>query len=91
MLDKAISNSDILPTGQKNILSIIGASEYPVSSKHIEKAMGFTKQTVNFSIKTLLNRKFIEREKDGVFVYKLNEDRAIELIERYKASLLAEK
>jgi predicted transcriptional regulator len=84
ILQKAILSSDILPTGQKNILNIICSSDYPVSAKNIEKLMGFKKQTVNFSIKALLSRNFIIREKDGVFVYKANEDRIIELIQRYK-------
>jgi predicted transcriptional regulator len=58
-----------------------------VSAKQIEKVIGFTKQTVNFSIKALLTRNFIVREKDGVFVYKPNQDRSIELIKRYKKTL----
>lgn len=88
MLLEAIKHSDILPSGQKIILSIICSSEYPVSAKHVEKIIGFTKQTVNFSIKALLTRNFIVREKDGVFVYKPNQSRAIELIKRYKETLV---
>jgi len=91
MLSKAISHSDILPAGQKNTLSIICSSEYPISAKKIEKAASFSRQAVNFSLKALLSRNFIERERDGVFVYKINQDRAIELIERYKTSLLTDK
>jgi predicted transcriptional regulator len=87
ILQNAINCSDILPRGQKNVLNIICSSDYPVSAKHIEKLIGLTKQTVNFSIKSLLSRNFIIREKDGVFVYKANQDRVTELIDRYKATL----
>ena len=91
MLSRAIRNSDILANSHKNILNIIESSDYPMSAKNIEQAMGHTRQAVNASLKTLLDRKFVEREKDGNFVYKLNTDRVVELIERYKASLLSEK
>jgi len=53
--------------------------------------MGFKKQTVNFTLKNLLSRNFVERKKDGIYVYAINEDRAIELIERYKEGLLNKK
>jgi len=88
MLTRAIENSDILPSGQKKVLSIICNSDYPVTAKQIEKYMGFTKQTINFTLKHLLSRNFIEREKDGVYVYTPNKERTVELIERYKTSLL---
>ena len=39
MLVKAIENSDILPSGQKRVLSIIANSDYPVTAKQIEKIM----------------------------------------------------
>ena len=91
ILIKAIENSDILPSGQKKVLSIIGSADYPVTAKQIEKAMGYKKQTVNFTLKHLLNRNFIEREKDGVYIYTPNKDRAVELIERYKTNLINQK
>jgi len=88
MLVKAIENSDILPAGQKRVLSIIAVSDYPVTAKHIERVMGLKKQTINFTLKNLLSRNFVDRKKDGIYVYAINENRAIELIERYKDSLL---
>lgn len=91
MLARAIRNSDILANSHKNILNIIESADYPMSAKNIEQAMGHTRQAVNSSLKTLLDRRFVEREKDRNFVYTLNKDRAVELIERYKTSLLAEK
>lgn len=91
MLVKAIENSDILPSGQKRVLSIIANSDYPVTAKQIEKVMGFKKQTVNFTLKNLLSRNFVERKKDGIYVYSITENRAIELIERYKEGLLNKK
>ena len=91
MLVKAIENSDILPSGQKRVLSIIANSDYPVTAKQIEKIMGFKKQTVNFTLKNLLSRNFVARKKDGIYFYAINENRAIELVERYKESLLNRK
>ena len=91
MLVKAIENSDILPSGQKRVLNIIASSDYPVTAKQIEKAMGFKKQTINFTLKNLLSRNFVVRKKDGIYFYTVNEDRAVELIERYKVSLFNKK
>ena len=88
ILIQAIKNSDILPSGQKKILAIISASDYSVTAKQIEKAMGFTKQTVNFTLKNLLARNFVERKKDGVYMYTANKERSVELIERYKSRMM---
>lgn len=84
MLSDAIQNSDIVPDGQKKVLDIICSSSYPLSAKAIEKRLNSSKQSVNFSVRSLLSRNFIIKEKDAVFVYKPNETRIIELIERYK-------
>lgn len=87
MLSEAIRNSDIVPEGQKKVLDIICSSPYPLSAKSIEKTLSSSKQSANFSLRSLLSRNFIIKEKDAVFVYKPNETRVIELIERYKNTL----
>lgn len=91
MLRDAIENSELLPSGQKKVLTIISSADYPVSAQAIEKEMGASKQATHFSIKKLLARNFIIREKDGTFVYKPNETRSIELIDRYIKKLSSNK
>jgi len=83
MLYKAIQDADILSSGQKKVLNIICDSDYPVSAASILDLMGTSKQAVHFSIKKLLERHFITREKDRVFVYSPNKERIIELLDRY--------
>jgi len=58
-----------------------------VSAASILDMMGTSKQAVHFSIRKLLDRKFITRQKDRVFVYEANKIRIIELIERYNQKL----
>tara|TARA_B100001093_G_scaffold513809_1_gene586491 strand:- start:1094 stop:1366 length:273 start_codon:yes stop_codon:yes gene_type:complete len=87
MLHNAIQDADILSSAQKRILNIICDSNYPVSAGSILDLMGTSKQAVHFSIKKLLERNFITREKDRVFVYKPNKERVIELIDRYNKKL----
>jgi predicted transcriptional regulator len=83
MLSDAILSSDILSTGQKKVLNIICSSDYPVSVKGILDIMGSSKQAVHISIKSLLERGFITKHKDRVFVYKPNKARIAELETRY--------
>ena len=63
MLLDAIKNSDILPLKQKNTLSVVCSSEYPISAKSIEKKLSMNKQSINYSLKSLLKRNFLIREK----------------------------
>ncbi len=84
ILVKAIRNTDLLATKQKLALEVICCSEYPMSSKMIEKKLKTTKQRMDYSLKSLIKRKFIVREKDGYYVYRPNYIRIEELIRRYK-------
>jgi predicted transcriptional regulator len=83
ILIEAINNSDILPLKQKNALRIVCSSEYPLSAKSIEKKLNMNKQSINYSLKSLLKRNFIIREKDGYYTYRPNNARVEELIRRY--------
>ena len=87
MLYNAIQDADILSSGQKKVLNIICDSDYPVSAAAMLDLMGTSKQAVHFSVKKLLERNFIIREKDRVFVYKPNKERIIELLDRYNKKL----
>lgn len=86
MLIEAIKNTDLLPVKQKLVLEVICSSEYPLSSKAIEKKLKATKQQMDYSLKSLIKRNFIIREKDGLYVYRPNYIRVEELIKRYKTS-----
>jgi DNA-binding MarR family transcriptional regulator len=88
MLNEAIQDADILSSGQKRVLSVICDSNYPVSASSVLDLMGTSKQAVHFSIQKLLERNFITRTKDRVFVYQPNKTRVIELVDRYSKKLL---
>lgn len=87
MLSEAIFHADILSAGQKKVLNIICSSDYPVPASSILEMMGSSKQAVHFSIKKLLDRNFITRKKDRVFVYEPNKIRIKELTKRYNQKL----
>jgi predicted transcriptional regulator len=86
MLVEAIKHTELIPEKQKLTLEVICLSEYPLSSKMIEKKLNTTKQRMDYSLKSLIKRKFIIREKDGYYVYRPNYIRMEELIKRYKSS-----
>lgn len=87
MLIAAIRSSDILPSKQGQTLEVICLSDFPLSAKSIEKKLSINKQSINYSLTSLLKRHFITREKDGFYVYRPNYERVEELIQRYKQNL----
>jgi predicted transcriptional regulator len=86
LLNKAIENTDILSPKQKMVFKIICESEYPVSSVTIENLMKVSRQAVYLTLKVLLDRDFINRKKERVFLYSANKLKLFELMERYKFS-----
>jgi len=86
MLIDAIRNAEIIPPKQKLALEVICASDYPITSKMLEKKLNTTKQRMDYSLKSLLKRNFIIKEKDGHFVYSPNYSRMDELVKRYENS-----
>lgn len=84
MLMEAINYADILSSSQKNALSVICSSKNSMSAKRIEDKLGSSKQTINLCLKSLMKRNFIERSRDGVFMYTPNQERVNELINRYQ-------
>ena len=83
MLINAVRNTELIPKKQREALEIICKSKYPLSSKIIEKRSGTTKEKMAYSLRSLEKRKFIIKEKDGVYVYRPNHVRIEELIERF--------
>lgn len=88
LLKQAIDDTDILSMKQKLVLKIICESDYPVSSVTIEKSLKVTRQAVYLTLKALLDREFILRKKERIFLYYPNKLKLLELIERYKFSML---
>jgi predicted transcriptional regulator len=86
MLIEAIKHAEFIPEKQKLALEVIALSEYPISSKMIEKKLNTTKQRMDYSLKSLIKRNFIIKEKDGCYVYRPNYIRMEELIKRYKSA-----
>ena len=84
MLELAINDTDTLSKKQKEVFRVICNSDFPLSSNSIEKKMGVTRQAVYLTLQSLLNRGFITRTKDRIFVYHSNKLKKLELIERYK-------
>jgi predicted transcriptional regulator len=84
MLNAAIQDTDIMSPKQKEVFQVICNSEFPVSSSVIEDKMRVTRQAVYLTLKTLLDRGFINRERGRVFLYKPNLAKQTELIKRYK-------
>lgn len=84
LLNQAIDDTDILSPKQKVAFKIICESEYAVSSVTIEKSMNITRQAVYLTLKALLDRSFITRKKERIFLYSPSKLKILELIERYK-------
>ena len=87
LLNHAIDDADILSSKQKVVLKIICESDYPVSSITIEKSLKVTRQAVYLTLKALLDRDFILRKKEQIFLYYPNKLKLLELIERYKFTI----
>jgi len=84
ILVEAIRNTELLPPKQKLTLEVICSSEYPLTSKMIQKKLNTTKQRMDYSLKALLKRNFIKQGKDGSLIYTPNDTRMEELIKRHE-------
>jgi predicted DNA-binding protein YlxM (UPF0122 family) len=87
MLSLAIEDTDILSKKQKAVLNLLCKSDFPVSSVTIENAMQVSRQAIYLTLKVLLDRGFITRTKERVFLYAPNKLKILELIERYKFNI----
>jgi predicted transcriptional regulator len=85
-IHKAIDVSDLLSKSQKEILKYIVSFdlERGLPAISIMKHLEVTKQAISFSLKQLMNRKFLTRYKDKVFVYRINRQRLEEIITDYR-------
>ena len=91
ILKLAINDTDILSSKQKEVFITLCNANFPLSSGTIESSMGVTRQAVYLTLKALLNRGFITRTKERVFLYSPNKLKELELIERYKDKISSKK
>lgn len=82
----AIDYSDLLSKSQKEILKYLVSFELDrgLPAISIMKYLKVTKQAISFSLKQLMNRNFLTRYKDKVYVYKINRQRLEEIIVDYR-------
>jgi len=85
----AIDDTGLLSNSQKIILKYLISFNIDrgVSSSSIMDYLEITKQAINFSLKQLMKRGFVCRNKDRVFVYKVNLGRMHELVEDFDKKL----
>ena len=80
----AIENCHTLSKVEKKVLTILNDFEYPLPSTHIQDLMNNTKQALHYSLCKLQKKQLITREKDSVFLYKLNKKNLQPIIDIYK-------
>lgn len=83
LLLEAINNSRVLSIGQKKIMVNLLQFDKGVPISVLIELMGQSKQALYFNIKKLLARGFIIREKEMVFIYQVNKEKILELLESY--------
>lgn len=83
LLLEAINNSKVLSTGQKKIMINLLQFDKAVPISVLIELMGQSKQALYFNVKKLLARGFITREKEMVFIYQVNKEKILELLESY--------
>ena len=84
LLSKSIESSRILSTGQKKILKNIIKFEHGIAMSTLVELMNQYKQALFSNIKKLVERGFLIRQKEMVYIYKANEEKMIEIINTYK-------
>lgn len=83
LLQEAIERSPLIPRVQKKVLKAICSHSFPLAAKELEEELGLSRPSVSFALKTLLERKFVNRVKDSVYLYSPNTDKIKEIEQRY--------
>lgn len=85
-LDKIIDATGLLSKSQKTIIKYIASLgiEKKVTSHSIQNYTKASKQAVNSNLNLLIKRRFLNREKDRIYMYYLNKEKLGELEEEYK-------
>ena len=81
---EAIENSRTLSKGQKSILKVLAQCEKGLPTTSLMKIIGVSsRQGIHSNIKKLLDREFVVRKKENVYVYEVNEHKMLDIIETY--------
>jgi predicted transcriptional regulator len=83
LLPEAINKSRMLSTGQKKIIISLLQFDQGAPMSTLVELMGQSKQALYFNVKKLLARGFITREKEMVFVYTINKEKILGLLESH--------
>lgn len=84
LLPEAINNSKLLSAGQKKILSVLIQFDTGIPISQLMELMNSSKQSIHFNMKKLLQREYVLREREMVYVYKVNQKKLVEIVEREK-------
>jgi predicted DNA-binding protein YlxM (UPF0122 family) len=83
LLPKVIEDSKILSIGQKKILKNVIEFDHGVSMSVLVELTHQSKQALFLNIKKLVARGFLLRQKEMVYIYKINKEKMLELIDTY--------
>ncbi len=83
LLPLAIKESSVVSKGQKEILLNILQFEDGLAMSDLVNIMKQSKQTLFLKVRKLLDRDFIIREKEMVYMYKVNPKKMTEILEHY--------
>lgn len=83
LITEAINSSNLLSGGQKIILHSLIKFNVGIPISQIMALTNLSKQTAHFNLKKLLERGYITRTKEMFFLYKVDEIKMGELLERY--------
>jgi predicted transcriptional regulator len=83
-MKNAINECHTLSRCEKKILAILNEINYPLPASHIQDLMNNSKQALHYPLQKLLKKEFVERSKDGVYLYALNESKIKTLVDLYK-------
>lgn len=90
LINQAINSSNLLSGGQKIILNSLVKFDVGIPIAQIMNLTSLSKQTVHFNLKKLLERGYVLRTKDMFFLYKVDNKKMEELLDRYIQTKQAE-
>jgi len=84
LLPSVIKESTLLSKAQKELMLILLEFENGITMSELEIITAQSKQTLFLKIRKLLDRGFIVREKDMVFIYKINQSKMLSILTNYQ-------
>ena len=88
LCNQAIDFTGFLSKGQKEILKyiLVFDDKGGVTAETIKNSSNISRQAANIHLKHLMDRGFVDREKNRIYVYYAKKRKLQELIETYKTS-----